>query len=220
MLTKTSYFVPKELLDNLIIPDEFRSTINQPTGRFFYDPWELRPEFKNTLWETIYNSLPVDKGEARIIILEPGTGYKVHADIDDRYHLNISGDNCYLLDLDNNEMFAIEHDGVWYDLYAGGRHTAANFGIHKRVQLVVRKLLTDTELKDPVKVKISPPADRPDARFLFDNTISPWLNSANKNQIISDFFPDGNTALFHVERLGLASLTERIPDGFKLDILV
>ena len=89
MLSKTNHTVDislfQEACDQLPSRD-MKTTINCPTGNFFYDAWKLKEEFKGTVWETLYNSLPVAKGEARIIILDPAHCYQTHADIDDRYH--------------------------------------------------------------------------------------------------------------------------------------
>ena len=144
MLTPTNYTVESILFQEACrsLPNEvMKTTINKPTGNFFYDPWILKDEYKGTVWETLYNSLPVVKGEARIIILDPRQCYQVHADIDDRYHLNILGDNSYLIDLVRDIMHPLAQDGIWYDMDASFLHTATNFGRRARVQLVVRKLL-------------------------------------------------------------------------------
>ena len=106
MLNKTNYSINPELLQNIIAyidTESDRSAINQPTGNFFYDPWEIKPEFRDTIWETIYDSLPKAKGEARIIRLTSGEGYVAHADIDDRFHLNLIGNNAFLIDLEKEQ---------------------------------------------------------------------------------------------------------------------
>jgi hypothetical protein len=150
MLTKTHYTADTTLFQEAcysLPKSEIKTTINEPTGDFFYAPWVLKAEYKGTVWETFYNSLPVAKGEARIIILDPGSCYQIHADIDDRCHLNISGEGCYLMDLTTEQMYRLEQDGIWYDMDAGFLHTATNFGRRSRVQLVVRKLLKKNQLK-------------------------------------------------------------------------
>ncbi len=147
MLTPTNYTVDTHLFQkalNHLPSGEMKTTINQPTGNFFYDSWILKDEYKGTVWETLYDSLPVIKGEARIIILDPGHCYQTHADIDDRYHLNILGDNSYLINLVQETMYPLSQDGIWYDMDASFLHTATNFGRKARVQLVVRKLLKKT----------------------------------------------------------------------------
>ena len=203
MLTPTNYTVDTNLFQEACssLPVEgMKTTINEPTGNFFYDPWVLKEEYKGTVWETIYNSLPANKGEARIIILDPACCYQIHADIDDRYHLNILGEECYLMDLIREQMFRLINDGIWYDVDASFLHTATNFGRQARVQLVVRKLLLKNKLKNPIKVKItSPELSTDDRRFLFDNSLSMILNSYNKNGIIADFNPTSEIIQFSIE---------------------
>jgi len=194
-----------------------RTTINQPTGNFFYDPWVLKDEYIGTVWETIYNSLPVSKGEARIIILDPNQCYQIHADIDDRYHLNILGDNSYLIDLVREQMHPLSQDGIWYDMDASFLHTATNFGRKARVQLVVRKLLKKNKLLNPVEISLVTDMDNPNhARFLFDNTMSPWLNEANKAGFINSFEHGNVTIKFNIEQDKLDSLKRILPEEFKI----
>lgn len=197
MLKATNYLVPKELLENAkhSIPNiDFRLTINKPTGNFFYDPWVVRDEFKNTVWESILNTLPEPMGEARLIVLEPGKAYQSHSDIDDRFHLNIAGDNrSYLINLDDLKMHPTKLDYTWYDLDASPRHSAVNFGEFDRIQLVVRKLLHRNTLSNPVRIKIS------GDRFEFDDRISKLLNNLNKNGYISDFSIEGESVCLSME---------------------
>jgi len=189
MIRPTEHTVSKTLLETCIkeLPEvDFKLTINQPTGNFFYDPWEIKDEFKGTVWEEILNSLPYDKGEARIIKLNSGTCYTSHADIDDRWHLSLSGNRCYMIDLDKDVMHPISADGVWYDMNAGKHHSAATFGELDRYQLVIRHLLVNGNLENPAHVKITPTSQYK-ARYNFDDRFSPWLNRANKKNILSNF---------------------------------
>jgi len=220
MLSKTNYTVDtslfREACDQLPSQD-MKTTINCPTGNFFYDTWELKEEFKGTVWETLYNSLPITKGEARIIILDPAHCYQTHADIDDRYHLNILGEACYLMDLVKEQMCLLEQDGVWYDMDAGLLHTAANFGRRTRVQLVVRHLLKKNELLDPVEITLSSTvANTDDTRFIFDNTLSSWLNKANKLGYISNFSYSPMVVNFNIEKNKLDMFKSILPVEFKL----
>ncbi|MEY4332579.1 MAG: hypothetical protein RLZZ196_1317, partial [Bacteroidota bacterium] len=119
MISKTPYKVPIDFINEAAksIPSkDFKFSLNEPTGNFFYDPWKLKDEFIGTVWEKIYNSLPMEKGEARIIKLESGKSYVSHADIDDRWHLHIHGERCFLNDLDDLKMYPLMLDGVWYDM--------------------------------------------------------------------------------------------------------
>jgi len=222
MLIHTNYTVSKDVIqqsiDN-IQSNDFRVTINQPTGDFFYDPWVIKPQYRDTPWEILYDSLEVDnKGEARIIHLHGGTCYSSHADIDDRYHLNLSGNKCYLIDLDNQKMHLLSADGRWYNMDAGRRHAAANFGNRPRYQLVVRQLMTASKTAS-VPIEIISTIDKEDARFLFDDHVSPWLNRANKQGIIDDFNFDNlnNSLSFKIDQEFLQELYSIIPQGLVLN---
>lgn len=201
MITQTIYSVSSELIKKARQTVPFESAkhpINHPTGNFFYDPWEINDDFKGTAFEEILKTLPFPKGEARIIILDNKKCYCGHSDIDDRWHLNIDSENAYLINLDRNEMFELTPDGFWYDMDAGSVHSAANFGNRIRIQLVVRKLLNRSNRKDLIKVSITTNLeDREDARYYFDNKISPFLNKANKKNAIDNFtYKDG---IVHME---------------------
>jgi hypothetical protein len=220
MLAKTNHTVDISLFQeacNQLPSREMKTTINRPTGNFFYDSWELKEEFKDTVWEKLYNSLPVSKGEARIIILDPAHCYQIHADIDDRYHLNLLGEECYLMDLIREQMFRLEQDGVWYNMDAGLLHTATNFGRRARIQLVVRHLLKKNILTDPVEITLSTTmANTDDARFIFDNTLSPWFNEANKLGFINNFSHSPVGVKFNIEKNKLDSLKSMLPKEFKI----
>ena len=222
MLTKTTYTVSQELINKALseLPQiDFRHTINQPTGDFFYDPWTVKEEFKNTVWEELIKELP-NIGEARIIDLGYGKCYQAHADIDDRYHLTLHTDNSYLIDLDNDEMHKLKSDGVWHDMNAGKLHSAVNFGYKNRIELVVRKLLKKNKLNDPIKVNMKYiGSDKDTARFKFDNLFSPWLNYANKQGIISDFSFQHNDVNFKIEKSKLQELKNISTEEFKINEL-
>lgn len=223
MLEKTDYTVESSLL-NLAVTEsnglEFKHSINEPTGDFFYDPWIIKNEYKDTVWEKILETLPNNIGEARIITLDNGKCYLSHSDIDDRYHLNISGQYSYLINLDTNTMHPLIADGVWYSMNAGPRHSAVNFGSINRIQLVVRKLLTKNNLSNPVSVKIYySGSDKNGVRFIFDDVISPWLNKANKDKIITDFSHNHNDVRFKIENNKLEEFKKLLPENFKIDIL-
>ena len=222
MLTQLHYTVSVNLIQeamNNIQSDEFRVAINQPTGNFFYDPWVIKPEYQNTVWEKLYNSLPLaNKGESRIIHLRGGTCYNSHADIDNRYHLNLSGDKCYLIDLDNNNMHPISCDGIWYNMDAGRRHAAANFGNRPRYQLVVRHLLQHGIIADPVNVtiKAKPAVNAEDARFVFDEVISPMINKVNKQGLLDEFVFKDSVVSFTIDRFHMQQLIEILPNELNL----
>ena len=219
MLRPTNYTVESYLLEEAIKQsdkDEFKLILNQPTGDFFYDPWVIKPEFVGTVWEDILNSLPLDKGEARLITLKPGTSYYSHADADDRWHLNLKSEYGYLCDLDNQQMHLLTPDGIWYDMDAGRIHSAVNFGHCDRVQLVVRQLLKFNMLKNSINIKIRLKETSPDYRYQFDRTISPWLNRANKKGIISNFKFLDTEVSFDIEVDELNSLKRIVPILFEI----
>lgn len=220
MIIKTNIEVDSTLIDEAIknLPSsEFRFSLNNPTDNFFYDPWVIKDEFKDTVWDKILKSLPKEIGEARIIILKPGTCYFVHADIDDRYHLNLIGSYSYLVDLEENQVHRLERDNIWYDMDASGKHSAANFGLTDRVQLVVRKLLLKNKLYNPVSVTVTS-VPTFDARFLFDETISTWLNQANKRNKITNFFYKNESVFFDIENDEIESIKKILPIGFSLEV--
>ena len=222
MIISTNYTVSQEVLQEAInaLPNiDSRVSLNQPTGSFFNDPWVIKPEFKGTVWETILNSLQEDKGEARLIKLEQGTCYVSHADIDDRWHLSIKGNNSYLIDLENLVMHRTDELGRWYDMDAGRRHTAANFGSEDRIQLVVRHLLPKPNIKVPKKVSIKLKEVIIERRFVFDDIISPWLNRAYKKGIVDQFKGEDLEATFIVEESHIPELKSLIESHFVLTIL-
>lgn len=221
MLTKTELTVDKTIIDSALdeLPGiDFRLTINEPTGNFFYDPWIIKSEYEHSPWADLLRGL-TNIGEARIIVLGYGKCYQAHADIDDRYHLTLQTDNSYLIDLDNNNMHRLNVDGIWYDMDAGRLHSAVNFGYQDRIQLVVRKLLLKNNLKEPVYIRIRYVGDNKDsARFKFDSYFSPWLNRANKQNIISDFSFEHNDVRFKMEKSHVQTLKEVSTEEFHIDI--
>ena len=197
---------------------KIKAEINQPTGDFFYDPWVIKKEFQNTVFEHLINSLPYMIGEARFIVLKPGSCYHSHADIDDRYHLTIQGQYSYLVDLENNIMFPTNTDGQWYEMDAGIRHTATNFGSINRIQLVVRKLLKQNQLNNPTSVKVNYIGSAVEKfRFIFDDKVSPWLNRACKNNMISNFKTDQKQIWFDIEQKELINLKCILGTDFNIE---
>jgi hypothetical protein len=221
MLTNTRIQVPKTLIAQALeaLPsDEFRYTINNPTGDFFYDPWEIKQEYRGTVWANLLSYLPRAIGEARVILLDHSKCYQIHSDIDDRYHLNLSGTNACLVDLEYNTLYPLEQDGYWYEMDAGIAHSAVNFGRTVRVQLVVRHLLKNATLKDPVLAKITFDNLTPEhARFIFDSKLSPILNSANKSETMNSFKWTPTYVSFNMERDMLEYLKTKLPENFKIE---
>lgn len=213
MLERTDYKVKVPKINEDF--ENFKTTLNQPTGNFFYDPWEIKPEYKGTVWEKLLKSLPEPHGEARVIVMQPGTTYMAHADIDNRWHLNLQSEQAYLIDLIFQNMYLLEKDGYWYYMDAGNIHTASNYGSIPRIQLVVRELLTATEIKELVQVTIKPAMKQYDYRYKFDNIISPWLNTANKDGVIKDFEVDGEIVKF---KIPITELSLKLPKEFRIEV--
>jgi len=219
MLIDSNILIPESLIVDAIqcmpADDKWRISINQPTGNFFYDPWITKQEYKNSPWDELIATIGQPVGEARIIAMKPGTCYMSHADIDDRWYLNLTGQKSYLIDLDNEQMYNLQRDAKWYEIDTSHRHTATNFGPDDRIQLVVRKLLQRNTLIDSVKVEILPKIEDPneDSRFYFDDVISPWLNRGCKQGIISNFKTDRSSISFEIEKTflhKLCSMVEKI----------
>jgi len=199
MISATNFFIPISIAQSLDImgDDPAKISINYPTGDFFYDPWAIKPEFNGTVFETALHSLPSNIGEARVIIMQNGTSYLRHADIDDRYHLTVRSDEAFLIDLESKKMYPSIVDGKWYLMDTSICHSAAVFGEFNRVQLVVRKLLNNATLMNPVEVEIL--VQGVNCRYLFDNSVSSWLNCSNKRHIITNFRTTTAGVAFFIE---------------------
>lgn len=190
--------------------------LNQHNGDFFYGTWTIKDEFKGTLWEEVLDSLPVVIGEARIITLKSGESYYGHADIDDRWHLNLQGNQSFLIDLDNHQMFKQHVDCIWQHMNAGKIHTACNFGSIPRIQLVVREPLTRSKFNNLLNVKIETAHEQHDFRYKFDNIFSPWLNLKNKQHVLDNFSYHGEVATFKIAEHLKNELTSITTRDFKI----
>ena len=214
MIYPTKYIVAKELLDTAYksLPEiEFKFTLNKPSGDFFYDPWSIKEEFKNTIWNKIYDSLPVEnKGEARLIKLDIERCYTGHADIDDRWHLSFDTNESYLINLESNHMYQPE-PGIWYTMNAGVLHSAVNFGDKSRYQLVVRELLPKCNLIDPINLTLQLHDAPENYRYILDHHISPKLNALCKDKKISNFNPiNDRHIVLTIEKSSLSELNTAI----------
>ena len=222
MLKPTNYTANLSLIHEaipLIPSSESSYVLNKPTGSFFYDPWVIDEQYQNTVWEKILNTLPVTFGEARVIVLPPTKSYHTHADIDDRYHLNINGEHCYLIDFNDQKLHKLEQDGCWYDMDAGRLHSASNFGRFYRIQLVVRKLLNQPVLVNYKTIKVTAIGDHNDSRFLFDNTYSVWLNAANKSNLISNFKFSLKEVTFKLDISAVDDFRSMKIDNFNIEVI-
>jgi len=196
-----------------------KNVLNVPTGRFFYDPWVTMPAYKDTAIDVLLKKIP-NVGEARINILAPGESYMAHADIDDRHHLNLDGEYSFLIDLDNNIMYKLECDNTVYCMDTSRIHTASNYGYKNRIQLVVRKLLVDSTLIDPIHLKITAVEAPYNLRYLFDNTFSITLNKLNKKGVLASFEKVSDVSIsFAVEKEFLSEIDKCVVScGFKVKV--
>jgi hypothetical protein len=121
------------------------------------------------------------------------------------------------MDLVKEKMYLLEQDGIWYDMDAGFLHTATNFGRCVRVQLVVRKLLNNNKLKNPIEITLSTTiTNADDARFVFDNKLSPWFNFANKSGFINNFSHSPMIIKFNIEKDKIDLLKQVLTAEFKI----
>jgi hypothetical protein len=101
---------------------------------------------------------------------------------------------------------------------AGIVHTAANFGRTTRVQLVVRQLLKNAQLENPIRVSIKFDNLTPDhARFIFDSNISPILNLNNKAGLINDFKYTTTNVSFNIESKIYEYFKTNLPENFRIE---
>lgn len=219
MITALPYTITQETYNKLLesIPEfDHRLVLNEPSSNFFYDSWTIKKEFCNTALSEALECLPFDIGEARLMRLKPGKAYYSHADIDDRFHLNISGIESYLIDLNSKIMHPTYNDNTWYEMDAGIKHSAVNFGNIDRIQLVVRKLLNKNKLNNSVLVSIILEEFRHDYRYVFDKTFSPWINRAIKQGTVNNFSLKDDQVYFEIEEQLLNEIEKITPKGFKI----
>lgn len=185
-----------KLLDTVEWDSKDRCDLNRPTGHWLYDSYEVREEWRNTEFERLLSAIPYPIGEARLMRLQPGTCYCAHADIDDRYHLNlISSEQSYLIDLTDQQLYKLNTDGYLYKMDAGRVHTAVNWGSVSRVQLVIRIPLSRYDDLEFVRKTIVFKNPTFNFRYIFDSEISPLLNRAVKEQKLGFFNPQSETKI-------------------------
>lgn len=221
MLTKTGIIVnTNDIIECLPDMDIGKHDLSVPTGDFFYDPWVLKDEYKNTELENLFNRLE-SPGQVRVNVLEEGKCYQQHADIDDRYHLSLDGAECYLVDLTNGQLHPTIKDDLVYEMDAGRLHSAVNFGYYPRRQLVIRKLLQRNRLSNPISVALKA-TPVPRLRYNFDQTFSVWLNKANKLGVITNFNKRTETHIsFDVESANLKEVNQLVyQSGLPIEISV
>jgi hypothetical protein len=220
MITKQRWQCPKGLIEQALKEcpiSEENTVLNEPTGDFFYDSWKIKELYKDTAWQQVLDTLPCTVGQARIIKLDPGKSYMAHADIDNRWHLNITGEQAYLIDLDNKVMHECTNDNNWAYMDASHIHAATNYGPNPRLQLVVRELLLRScHPKDLRGIKIEPACNQHDFRYKFDNVFSSFLNRANQKHKLADFTHTGVSLSFKLEHELLEEFCKIITPEFKV----
>lgn len=193
------------------------TVLNEPTGNFFYDKWQIKDLYKDTAWQQVLDTLPYAIGQARIIKLAPGESYMAHADIDNRWHLNLTGEQAYLIDLDNKVMHECVRDNQWAYMDASRIHAATNYGSIPRLQLVVRELLQcSSEPVDLVSIRMEAAYEQHDFRYKFDKIFSPFLNRTNQKYKLADFAHTTFSLTFKLERDLLEEFKKLITPEFKV----
>jgi hypothetical protein len=219
MITKQIWTCPEGLIEQALKEHPITESIvlNEQTGDFFYDRWQIKDLYKDTLWERVLTSMPMSIGQARIIKMEPGTSYMAHADIDNRCHLNLTGEQAYLIDLDEKIMYECERDNRWAYMDASRIHAATNYGSVPRLQLVVREpLRRSRQPVDLVSISMEPAYEQNDFRYKFDKIFSPFLNRANWAYKLADFAHTTFTLSFKLERELLEEFNKLVTPEFKV----
>jgi uncharacterized cupin superfamily protein len=161
------------------------------TGDAYYDEWLLDDRYRGTelgrLWDTLDRP-----GQARVIMQPPGRAYMAHADVDDRYHINLTGSESYLIDLDQGRLHPCRADGRVYRFQASMAHTAANFGNEHRAQLVIKQRLAHNTLTDPVPtmVRLRNRRDYHQGRYGYDLRMLAFIGSGSRLGVITAFQGD------------------------------
>lgn len=220
MITKQIWVCPEGLIEQALkehpITDE-TTVLNEPTGNFFYDRWEIKESYRGTIWQQVLDTMPMSIGQARIIKLAPGESYMAHADIDNRWHLNLTGEQAYLIDLDEKVMYECNRDNRWAYMNASQIHVAANYGSIPRLQLVVREPLRNSRQPiDLVGISIEAAYEQHDFRYKFDKLFSPFLNRANQKYRLADFTHTILSSSFKLERELLEEFEKLVTSEFKV----
>jgi hypothetical protein len=219
MIKKQHWQCPEGLIEQALkeCPITGSTVLNEPTGDFFYDIWQIKDLYKDTLWQQVLDTLPMSIGQARIIKMEPGDSYMAHADIDNRWHLNLTGEQAYLIDLDNKVMHECVRDNHWAYMDAGRIHAATNYGSVPRLQLVVREpLRCSRQPVDLVSISMEAAYEQHDFRYKFDKVFSPFLNRANQKFKLADFAHTTFSLRFKLERELLEEFKKLITPEFKV----
>ena len=219
MITKQIWTCPEGLIKQALKehPITGNTVLNEPTGDFFYDKWEIKESYKDTIWQQVLDTMPMTIGQARIIKMEPGDSYMAHADIDNRWHLNLTGEQAYLIDLDEKIMYDCVRDNRWAYMDASRIHAATNYGSIPRLQLVIRELLRcSRQPVDLVSISMEAAYEQHDFRYKFDKVFSPFLNRANWAYKLANFAHTTFTLSFNLERELLEEFEKLITPEFKV----
>jgi hypothetical protein len=220
MITKHIWLCPEGLIEQALKEHPVTGeaiVLNEPIGNFFYDPWKIKDVYKGTLWEQVLDTMPMSIGQARIIKLEPGESYMAHADIDNRWHLNLTGEQAYLIDLDKKIMHECVRDNRWAYMDASCIHAATNYGSIPRLQLVVREPLRNSRQPiDLVSIAMEPAYEQHDFRYKFDKQFSPFLNRANQKYKLADFAHTTFSLKFKLEHELLDEFKKIVNKDFKI----
>ena len=202
--------------------DMFKLDLNQPTGNFYYDPWQLKPEYEHTAVAQLLHQLaPV--GQVKIVSIPPGQCYLAHSDVEDRYHVTLQSEHSYVLDITHQQVYECRVDDRVYHTNTAQLHTVMNAGYVPRIQLVIRELLTRHQLVNPVRIHIQATQAPHNLRQQWDNHILVWCNLAHKQGIITDFDPMNSEAQvqFHMESDHLDSLRAVLGQcGFSTELTI
>jgi len=135
-------FSIEPIIDQVSLLGSFkRLDLNNCTGEFFNDPWEVKPEFKGTPLGDVLDSLGAI-GQARLLCLESRETYTAHCDPDDRIHLAIvTNPYSFLVNISDNQMYHLPADGQLWHMDTNFVHVAVNWGPRTRIHLNVRVLL-------------------------------------------------------------------------------
>ena len=220
MITKQIWVCPDGLIEEALKEHSVTgedTVLNEPTGDFFYDRWEIKDLYKGTRWQQVLDTMPMSIGQARIIKLEPGDSYMAHADIDNRWHLNLTGEQAYLIDLDNKVMHECVRDNRWAYMDASRIHAATNYGSIPRLQLVVREPLRRSRQPiNLVNIVMEPAYEQHDFRYKFDKIFSPFLNRANQKYKLADFAHTTFSLSFKLEHELLEEFKQLVTSEFKV----
>lgn len=198
---KFSNNIIQELLEMFENSNEKTIICTDETRNKYYEPAVLLDSYKGTAIETVLNTIPETVSLLAIIIQDPGDSYPIHTDIQDRYHLNIKSKHSYFLDFEENKLMPIHTDGKLYVMDTGIYHSASNYGNERRIQLGAAKMLTPKNIKKPQPVMIEFLGEVTQQDYYFNYYIMPWLNKADKKNIIDNYNrPKNNKMFFTIEK--------------------